>query len=85
MGRQANFNANMASKGTTSKSSLSVQGATFGQTLATIPSGTTIANFAHNNITYKPAVTVTPAAFNAISANAAFEAKYPATNKNNFR
>jgi hypothetical protein len=69
----------------TTKSSGTVQGATFGQTLATTPEKTVAANFAYNNQTYKPAITVTPAAFNAISANAAFEAKYPATNKNNFK
>ena len=69
----------------TTKSSATVQGAAFKQTLATPPAATVAANFAYNNQTYKPAVTVTPAAFNAISANAAFEARYPATNKNNFK
>jgi hypothetical protein len=69
----------------TYKSSASVVSAVFGQTLATPPSKTTAANFSHNHIVYKPAVTVTPAAFNAQSANAAFEAKYPATTKANFR
>jgi len=69
----------------TYKSSATVVSAVFGQTLATPPAATTAANFNHNKATYKPAVTVTPAAFNAISANAAFEARYPATNKNNFK
>jgi len=49
------------------------------------PAGTTTANFAYSNQTYKPAVTKNPKPANSISANAAFEAKYPATNKNNFK
>jgi len=49
------------------------------------PAPTVTANFASNNVTYKPAVTKNPKPSGAISANAAFEAKYPATNKNNFK
>ena len=69
----------------TTKSSATVQGAAFKQTLATPPAGTTISNFSYSNQTYKPAVTKNPKPANSISANAAFEAKYPATNKNNFK
>ena len=49
------------------------------------PLPTVTANFSYSNQTYKPAVTKNPKSSNAISANAAFEAKYPATNKNNFK
>ena len=85
MGRQSVFNSKFTFNNVTHKSSATIQGVTFGQTLTTPPAGTTISNFSYSNQTYKPAVTKNPKPANSISANAAFEAKYPATNKNNFK
>ena len=74
-------------KGLTTKPSVSVDINTKNANVVAYvaPAGTTTANFAYSNQTYKPAVTKNPKPANSISANAAFEAKYPATNKNNIK